>query len=240
MKPLVHSLSQTALNAIFPPRCAACNAWLENEELWCVACEKSLKILSHPLCSQCGIPIESGERCADCRKVPPHFESLRALWMFEHRTQEAIHRLKYEGQTSVAAPLGKQLAALLGKEPFPPQMILVPVPLHPWRKWRRGFNQSELLAREVCKVRSISTVLATNILRRARWTSPQVELHEQEREANVAGAFVADAALMKRLPAWPIVLIDDVATTGGTLSQCALALKKAGATEVFAATLARR
>ena len=242
MQLLPANLRRSALDAVFPPRCIACGDWLETETLFCAQCEKTLGRIAPPFCARCGTPLENQRvsLCADCRQTSPHFDALRAVWLYERGAREAIHELKYNARTSLAKPLGARLADLISQPPFPREIILVPIPLHSWRRFRRGFNQSELLAREIHRVRSNSTVLPSGLLRRARWTTPQVELDEQQRAQNVKGAFEVDAGILRTLPHWPVVLIDDVATTAATLDECARVLKGAGVPQVFAATLARR
>jgi ComF family protein len=241
--------SMLALDAVMPPRCLGCRAWLEGTlangafPMFCPRCEAALPLLRAPLCVCCGIP-DSWEHpshlCSDCHAHPPAFAALRSLYAFEKGAREAIHAVKYGGYTVYAPALASRLVTLLDDAPIPRECLLVPVPLHPWRRWKRGFNQSELLAGALAAVRSNSTVLATNVLRRSRWTTSQVELDEAHRAANVHDAFVADGQQLHALPALPVVLLDDVATTGATLNECARALRAAGAEQVFAVTFARR
>ena len=157
--------------------------------------------------------------------------------------RDAIHRLKYKGERAAARPLGALMAAHLelrfdSRWPgsrWPPSVdALVPAPLHPRRLRSRGYNQSALLAREIG--RRLNLPVREDLLVRVRNTRPQVETQSpQERRDNVAGSFAcqSDATGLNAL------LIDDVATTGSTLSECASALKDAGAARVHALTLAR-
>lgn len=249
---LLQYAAALALDSVFPPRCAACSTLLASDNrafpsLFCEPCETALPQLRAPLCACCGTPDNwehPSHRCADCRAHPPAFEALRSLYDFRGGVREAIHALKYRGQTALAAPLAQRLATLFDDAPVPRACLLVAVPLHPWRRWRRGFNQSEVIAQQlarVLRVRSNSTsICAPRVLRRVRWTAPQVELDEEQRAANVSGAFAADATALRALPRLPIVLVDDVTTTGATLDECARTLRAAGATQIFAVTFARR
>ena len=261
----VSSAVPLLLDAVFPPRCVSCQSWLETargsaphnpadqssdtDELFCANCESALVRLRAPLCECCGNVDEwehPSHRCADCRARPPAFTALRSLYDFSGGARDAVHALKYHGRTAFARPLAARLALLCNDDPIPRNCIPIAVPLHPWRRWRRGFNQSELLAHEIEKCLQVRSNLkdesrsASRILRRVRWTSPQVELDEQHRAANVRGAFAADGRALAQLPPLPILLVDDVATTGATLDECARALKGAGASQVFAVTVARR
>ncbi|HEX8834823.1 MAG TPA: phosphoribosyltransferase family protein, partial [Abditibacteriaceae bacterium] len=120
--------------------------------------------------------------------------------------------------------------------------LVVPVPLHAWRRYRRGYNQSELLAHELVLLmkRENSTVLCANILRRVRHTTSQVELNERDRVENVRGAFEATGAPASFHKNGAVLLIDDVCTTGATLRECARALEAAGVREIYALALARQ
>lgn len=166
----------------------------------------------------------------------------RAAVEFSEPVRHAIYALKYQGKTALAAPLAGFLWEHAGdekvKEIWQGTELLAPVPLHPFRQWRRGYNQSELLASELSRLCKLP---AAQILQRTRYTRPQIELGDKERAQNVRGAF----ALHQRNWALhagvkTVLLIDDVATTGATLNECARVLKTAGVKKVFALTLARR
>ena len=171
--------------------------------------------------------------CRWCLQYPPGFDSLRSPYRFEGPVRDAVHALKYRGVRAAADSLGALIAEYLNSNPAPAD-VLVPVPLHPRRLRSRGYNQSALLAREIGK--ALDLPVLEDHLKRTRNSRPQVEAEsQQERRNNVAGSFecLADATGLTAL------LIDDVATTGSTLSECAHALKEAGATTVHALTLAR-
>ena len=158
------------------------------------------------------------------------FESARAPLRYEGVGKEIVHALKYRGYTrlveKLAAPLLSE--ALRGTAPFD---AVVPVPLHRSRLRKRGFNQAALLAQGLA---GRVNAPASDTLQVVRITRDQVELSAAERRANVAGAFVAKARTPGRL-----LLVDDVLTTGATLSACASTLLRAGAAEVHAVTLCR-
>jgi ComF family protein len=148
----------------------------------------------------------------------------------------AIHAFKYSGKSHLAHPLGVLLSSF--SKPWLEAMtdlLVMPVPLHPKRLRERGFNQSLLLARHV--VSGLGSDLDFLSLRRVRDTRPQTGLKSEERRKNVRGAFdVRDRSAVSRRT---VVLVDDVATTGNTLNDCARALKKAGARDVYGLVLAR-
>ncbi len=239
-----------ALNAVFPPRCAGCGTW--SGELFCAACRATLHPLAAPFCCRCGLPCDplahAADLCADCRPnryhAAPPFNVLRSPYAFEGALRHAVHRFKYQGKIALAAPLAALLDEFLKAQhhptaniPYERLALLVPVPLHSWRRYRRGYNQSELLARELSRRLDIPAV---NALRRVRHTAPQVELSARDRTRNVRGAFALNTSFDAAKSGAAVLLIDDVCTTGATLSECAHVLKQAGAPEVYALTLARQ
>ena len=183
------------------------------------------------------------EVCADCRAnryhAAPPFDGLRSLYVFEGAIRRAVHRLKYDNKTALAKPL-----AVLMRDFLPLSSTrfvgtdaltqIVAVPLHARRQRRRGFNQSELLARELSHLANVP--LQQNLMR-TRDTTPQVELSVRERATNVQGAFALNPNANVKGAA--ILLIDDVHTTGATLRECAQVLKNGGAQKVYGLTLAR-
>jgi ComF family protein len=181
--------------------------------------------------------------CAHCAASQSAIDRGRAIGSYDGALRDIVHALKYGKRQSVARRLGR-----LMRQHAPDLLdgadIAVPVPLHWWRRQRRGFNQAELLARQlglpVCR-----------LLQRVRRTRPQVDLPARERHANVEGAFALRWRETWQGPEWlrrrvttpleglTVVLVDDVSTTGATLEACATVLKRAGANQVRAITAAR-
>lgn len=224
------------LDIIFVPVCLLCG----KRSLKKGFCEECLSLIEKerittPICSTCGTPFPSSKgvdhECGRCLKDRPHYKAARSAFVYDGRLLDAIHRFKYAGDTSLAVPLAR--SALGALDPSSP-CIVVPVPLHPAKLKARGFNQSLLIARELARLTDYP--LSYNNLKRARDTGQQVGLKSDERNKNVAGAFILqDHALFKGKKA---LLVDDVITTGATINECAKLLKLAGA-EVFALTVAR-
>lgn len=166
----------------------------------------------------------------------------RAPLEFSEPVRHAVYALKYQGKTALAEPLATLLWEKAGADAVPEiwadTQLLVPVPLHPYRQWRRGYNQSELLAKELSQLSGRSVA---HLLQRARYTRPQIELGDKERAQNMKGAFTLYQDNWTRyITVKNVLLIDDVATTGATLNECARVLKAAGVENVYALTLARR
>ncbi len=224
------SLWEKALDLVFPPRCAGCRrpgAWI------CARCWPSVPWLGDATCSRCGRPTEGGV-CATCpaktaRRGDWALPPIRAVARYEGAAREAVRELKYHQHHNIATLLGALMATRMDEE----RPILVPVPLHPARRRQRGYNQAELLAREVGK-RLRSPVVAGR-LRRVRPTADQVTLSAAERWHNVHGAFEWRGAPVDGL----VVLVDDVCTTGSTLAACAYALRSAGMPRIRALVFAR-
>lgn len=240
------------LDIVFPPRCAGCRTW--SSGLFCPACERTLVPIAAPFCSSCGIPFDplaqTASQCPDCRSTysrrAPSLRILRSAYTFEGALRHAVHRFKYQGKVALAPALADRLHTYLTHQPVGAPVIpsadlelLIPVPLHPWRRYRRGYNQSELLARELGQRLGVPAAV---LLSRERHTTPQVELSARDRASNVAGAFAADADGVAALEPGnrPVLLIDDVCTTGSTLRECASVLAACGLQHVYALTLARQ
>jgi ComF family protein len=217
------------LDLVLPPRCGGCRAlgsWL------CERCRAGIRRLQEPLCPRCGAEVESLAACP-CRGRLRALRRLRAAAAYEGPLERAIHRFKYERWRALARPLASLLEDRLAVD-GPAAACLVAVPLHPARRAARGYNQSELIARELA--RSLRLDLPLRGLRRVRDTPPQVGLDRLRRHHNVAGAFSWHGP---PLQGEAVLLVDDVATTGATLEACARALRAAGSGSVTGMTLAR-
>jgi len=174
--------------------------------------------------------------CGACIDRPPRFTAARAAALFEGPVRELVHRLKYKGRVQLRRPLG--LLAVRQLAPFAADSsadLIIPVPLHVKRLRQRGFNQAILLGEILA--REWRLPLMRRNLRRTRWTEPQINLSAAERIANVRGAFSVSKPELVRDK--KVLLVDDVYTTGSTVSECTKVLLRAGAEEVFIVTIAR-
>lgn len=218
------------LDLVFPPRCAGCG---QPGQVWCEACDRSLARLAPPFCRRCGMPSPRGSSgCVACRGLPWP-QPTRSYAFYEGPLVSALLALKYRPDRDLARRMAGWLAALVQQAGWQPDLV-VPVPLGRDRARRRGFNQAGLLAEplaEQCRGRAMPEAL-----RRVRETGSQVGLDPVARRENVAGAFRAEQSLVggKR-----VLLVDDLCTTGATLAACTAALREAGATQVWAVTVAR-
>jgi ComF family protein len=203
------------------------------------------------VCSICGerlfspyaVDVAADEpRCGLCRRIEPPFARAAAYGSYESGLRELIHLLKYASVRPAADVLGRMLAeAIATLEPELPadSVAVVPVPLHRTKLRQRGFNQAELIARAALKTRPRGDRLhlCADVLERKRDTASQIGLTSHQRRENLRGAFaVAQPEFVKGLE---VLVVDDVYTTGATVSECTRVLRRAGATKVWVATVAR-
>ena len=232
MLPQVTKLKGIALDLLFPQRCLGCG---REGDFICASCRQSFSRIEPPVCPRCGRPQSSKTLCSSCIHWEAAVDGIRSPFQFDGVMREAIHQLKYQNLRAIAAPLAELLHEYLTKNPLPAE-VLVPVPLHKKRERGRGYNQSDLLARELGKHRNLPVV--TDCLIRERYVLPQARTaNVAERRDNVASAFTCrnDDRLRDKL----VLLIDDVATSGATLDACAAALKAAGSISVWGLVMAR-
>lgn len=223
-------LKEVALDQLFPRWCIGCG---RQGELLCSCCVAGLPRISRPLCARCGLPLTDSTVCPDCLQHQFNIDGIRSPFRFEGVVRQAVHQLKYRNLKLLAKPLARLLHTYLETEALPGQ-VLVPVPLHSRRLRERGYNQAELLARELSRETGLPLA---NILYRSRASPPQAGIASAHvRWQNVAGAF---GCRSRDLAGVPVILVDDVCTTGATLDSCALPLKEAGATSVWGLTVAR-
>jgi len=228
--PQVAKVGGIALNLLFPQRCIGCG---KEGDFICYSCRSSLPRVMPPLCPKCGRPQLSGILCSSCVSWRAEIDGIRSPFCFDGVIRQAIYQLKYKNLRALAAPLARLLSDYLITNPVPGE-VLVPVPLHRKRLRERGYNQSSLLARKLAKLTSLPIV--DDYLIRQRYALPQAKTSTvDERQSNVVNAFTCRD---KRLQNKPVLLIDDVATSGATLNACAMALKVAGATSVWGLVLA--
>jgi ComF family protein len=247
MKSAVKAASSSLFSLLFPSDCSICHAPLTSIALLpvCEPCLAQIVPLHGPLCQICGEKLfhanaetEDTPLCAICRRVGAHFRRAGAYGAYDGTLRELLHLFKYNG----VRPAGKLLGGLLNQTvtamALPESLIVIPVPLWSGKRTARGFNQAEAIARTFMDFQSSGSIqLDTTILARTRETASQTGLTRHQRRANVRGAF----AVVKpaRVKGCSILVVDDVMTTGTTAGECARVLRRAGAKDVFVATVAR-
>lgn len=235
-------LLKALLDILFPPLCHCCRSFIPGraEIHLCPGCVAKIRVIGSPLCPVCGMPHARKDGidhlCGACMTATRPFERARSALGFDGPVQELIHRFKYGKKAHLSRPLGLLASRFL--EPLKTDAaadLVVPVPLHDRRLRARGFNQAHLIGVVVAKQWGIP--LSADNLRRIRWTEPQTCLAATDRERNVRGAF--GVVRPERFEGKRLLLVDDVFTTGSTVTECARALKAARAREVSVLTVAR-
>lgn len=216
-----------------PARCGGCGTIVDDVDSFCTGCWSELDFLQGG-CSICGLPLEAtdAELCAACLTRPPRLDRIRSAVAYGDISRSIALRLKYGRKVGLARTMSRYMRPLLGE--LPAQAILVPVPLHRSRLWRRGFNQSVLVARELSKRTGVP--VAVDALKRVRSTPPLKGMNMRQRRRAVAGAFRPGAVDVRGRT---VILVDDVMTTGSTANACARILKRAGAERVDLVSWAR-
>jgi ComF family protein len=226
---IVRGTARQIVDFALPPRCPGCGAVTAEPRRFCLGCWQKLAFLGSPCCCRCGLPFEyqpgDHAECASCLSNPPVFDRLRAAVAYGEVARSVALKLKYGGRPAVAETLAHFMRRQL--EEVEPGGVLAPVPLHRWRMWKRGYNQSALIASALARRTGLAADLG--LLARVRSTPPLGGLGRRERALAVRGAF---RAKRERTEGRTIILVDDVYTSGATANACARALKRAGAARV--------
>lgn len=217
---------------LFPRRCPVCHEAVEERgALVCGICRTKLSYVRGPSCRKCGKPLLAEEReyCGDCARKPRHYRQGRAPFLYDRVMRESIARYKYGNRKEYAAFYAEEiLRKCAGEMRFWNAEVLIPIPLHRSRRRKRGYNQAELLARELSKRCGIPT--DAKILFRTKKTKAQKNLDGKERLSNLRGAFSVGK---KHVPYRTVILVDDIYTTGSTVDEAARVLRENGVQTVY-------
>lgn len=235
LKLIINGLWEIFLQLIYPRRCPVCdNIVTPFGEKICPRCITKLKIIEEPWCIKCGKALlQETALCRDCERQEHYFERGRSL--YEYRSAAlSIYRFKYGGRREYASLYASHIRRFLGPfiESVRPDM-LIPIPLHRKRYRKRGYNQAEILAKEISSEMNIP--VCKGAMRRIKNTSVMKMLAPSERRDNIKNAFIISRNSVKLKT---IIIIDDIYTTGATIDEAARALKEAGAKKVYFVTLA--
>lgn len=218
---------------IFPVRCPICNQIVVPKGvIFHLECMLKLEFLEEPLCKKCGVPIASEEEeyCAECIRTDRGWDYGKSVFYYHGAAERALCQVKQEGTKEFIQFFALQMKKT--QKDYIQRIVpdcLVPVPLHPSKFRRRGFNQAELLARALGNEIQIPIRL---LLKKEQKTKDQKKLNRIERKKNVKNAFCIDILEINKGIPKSVLLIDDVSTTGSTLTECAKVLKKQGVQQV--------
>lgn len=236
----IRTAASAGLQLLFPPRCIACGETVAADFGLCGACWAETHFLTGLCCDSCGAPLPGDEEgaviCDDCQAHPRPWTRGRAAIGYSGTGRDLILKFKHSDRLDLKRPFGTWIARaaadLIGAE-----TVIAPIPLHRLRLIRRRYNQSALLAQEIARLSGRPCI--PDLFRRTRATPPQKGLDRAARAANVAGAIVLDPRRAGAIAGRPLLIVDDVMTSGATLAAATEAALAAGAARVDVVTLAR-
>lgn len=238
----VRQAARLALDMLLPPRCAACDSPVVVQGQLCAACFGRTNFISAPLCMRCGVPFGFAEQggiaasCPACMEHPPLFRQARAALRYDDQARRLILPLKHADRIELASILAPMMARA-GAALLERTEALVPVPLHRRRLFERKYNQAAVLAFAVGRL--VQRPVLPDALVRTRRTAPLEEKSPEERAREVAGSIEVRPSRVARIVGRPVLLIDDVMTSGATVNACTEALIRAGALVVDVLVAAR-
>ncbi|MFM5916861.1 MAG: double zinc ribbon domain-containing protein [Novosphingobium sp.] len=236
----VHPLLAPVVDLVFPPRCPLCGAGLAAQSGLCATCWGGLAVPGDPACAACQRPLEDdaqgGTHCAPCLASPPRHDGIAAGTLYNETSRKLVLALKHGHRIALAPLLARMIAARL-PEGVGADWLVVPVPLHRWRLWSRGFNQSALIAREIAG-KSGAELIVDGLIRTKR-TPTLGGLGRSARARALSGAIAVNPARANRIVGANVVLVDDVLTSGATSDACVGVLKRGGAGNVVISCFAR-
>jgi ComF family protein len=228
------------VDLLYPPRCLACMAATDAPHGLCPACWKETHFIAGAACAKCGTPLMGetveGDLCDGCLRRPPAWDRGAAAVVYARAGRRVVLALKHGDRLDTVGPLAAWMTAA-GRGLIAEADLIAPAPLHWLRLMKRRYNQSAELARSIG--RAAGRPVAADLLTRTRATRPQEGMDRDARAANQAGAFAVTRRWRARLPGRSVLLVDDVLTSGATLSACADCLRAGGAARVDVLALAR-
>lgn len=230
---LATSTAKAITDFILPPVCPNCHQATAETNRLCPTCWQDITFITSPYCQLTGqpLPFDIGENAisAAAAKAPPAYDQARAVALYDGTMRDLIHKLKFQDRHELTTLLANWLITT-GQSQLAKTDLIMPIPLHRQRLWRRRFNQSTLLASRVSQLTNIP--LDFKSFERSKKTQSQVGLTESQRKTNLQGAFRIPAHRREHLKNRSVLIIDDVITTGATANAAAKTLKSAGAARV--------
>jgi ComF family protein len=228
---------QGLVDLVLPPRCPGCGEIVDGDDRFCANCFNQLAFIGPPQCACCGVSLpheaDAAAQCGACLADPPAYARARAPLAYGGPARQVVLALKHGRRLHLARLMARAMLRVAGT--MPDDAVIVPVPSHRWRLWQRGFNQAAVIARQLA--RQSGRPLLVDGLERVKPTPSTKGLNRKARLKNVANAFRVPRPEHVRGRA--VILVDDVMTTGATVSACAAKLSKAGARQVEVLTYAR-
>ncbi len=225
------------INYLLPKRCLSCSSLTQDANSFCGNCWKNLNFINSPFCKCCGrefaLDLSEQQECLKCISHPPSFDKARALFKFDEHSKHIIHAFKYYDKTILAKSFAEMLSSRYSYD-IAESDIIVPVPMHRFKRLFRMYNPAQILAQELHL--AINLPIQMNVLVKTKWTKPQTTLSRKARLKNIAGSIKIEN--LSKIKGKKVILIDDVITTGTTVSLCSRLLKKAGAKEVVVLSIA--
>lgn len=223
---------EAVLDILFPRRCPVCHEIIGTAgRKTCAECEQKLIAVKEPYCMKCGKPVrrDEDEYCQECREKEQNFIEGRAVFVYDEIMKKSIYRFKYGGRQEYARYYAQEIKRSLGgKIQEWDAQALIPIPLHKSRQGSRGYNQAELIAKELEKLTEIPVY--RKLIKRVKRTEVQKNLNVNERENNLKRAFKIEKNDVKLKS---VILIDDIFTTGSTINEAARCLREAGIPNVY-------
>lgn len=238
---LSRSWGRRLADFVFPPLCLGCGEAIDAHGHLCSACWVGLSFIDGSLCARCGVPfaldLGADMLCAPCLATPPAFVRARAVFRYDDGSRRLILRFKYADRLEAAPAFAQWMARVARPLLAAEADLIVPVPLHRRRLFKRRYNQAALLANSLAEL--LERPACPDLLERTRATPSQGGLSRRERVKNVRGAFAVRARRRSLVEDRNVLLVDDVLTTGATADACARVLLAAGARSVAVLALAR-
>lgn len=229
---MIYRLSKAVVDMIFPRRCPACHDIVnEKGALICKKCEGKFEYVEEPYCMKCGKPVmdDGKEYCTECENNKRNFEEGRAVFIYDDAMRLSIYSFKYNDRQEYAEYYAKEIYLRLGnKIKSWDADVIIPIPLHKSKQKLRGYNQAYLIAKELSNL--IKIPVENNVIIRNRKTVVQKNLNAKDRANNVKNAFKIKQNNVKFKSA---ILIDDIYTTGATISAATESLKACGVEKVY-------
>lgn len=240
MSTALATVLEPVLDFVFPPRCPSCGSGVGRHGGLCADCWSGLAIPAEPCCATCQRPFgdrgpPGGAICAPCLAHPPRHAGIYAATLYTPVSRKLILAFKHGRRIAMAPMLARLIAARLPDDGA--GRLIVPVPLHRWRLWARGYNQAALLARELERLGKGRLLI--DALERRKRTPSLGGLGARARRRALSGAIAPRASTQAQIEGRDVLLVDDVLTSGATTDACVRALRNAGALSVRIACFAR-